>query len=83
MLGHYTLGQIKSHIHLVKGEPGEVIPQVAEERRPELIVMGTVARIGIPGFFIGDTAERVLASGDGSVLAVKPKGFVTPVALGD
>lgn len=83
LLGHYPHAELKTHVHLVKGEPGEVIPQVAEERRAELIVMGTVARTGIPGFFIGNTAERVLSSVDCSVLAVKPKGFVAPVALGD
>ncbi len=83
ILGHYPMGEIKAHIHLVKGEPGEVIPQLAEERRAELIVMGTVARTGIPGFFIGNAAERVLESVDCSVLAVKPRGFVTPVAASD
>ncbi len=83
LLGQYPLGQVKTQVHLVKGEPGEVIPRLAGERQVELIVMGTVARTGIPGFFIGNTAERVLTSVDCSVLAVKPDGFVTPIALGD
>ena len=83
LLGQYPLGQVKAQVHLVKGEPGEVIPRLAGERQVELIVMGTVARTGIPGFFIGNTAERVITSVDCSVLAVKPDGFVTPIALGD
>lgn len=33
------------------------------------------------GFFIGNTAETVLAQVDCSVLSVKPEGFVTPVTL--
>lgn len=83
LLDHYPMAKLKVHIHLVKGEPGEVIPALAEERQTELIVMGTVARTGLAGFFIGNAAERVLDSVDCSVLAVKPQGFVTPVALSD
>lgn len=83
LLGRYDLTKLKTQVHMVKGEPGEVIPQLAAERQVDLIVMGTVARTGIPGFFIGNTAERVLDSVDCSVLAVKPKGFVTPIAPSD
>jgi nucleotide-binding universal stress UspA family protein len=46
----------------------------------ELVVMGTVARAGIAGFLIGNTAERVLGKLPCSVLA-KPDGFVCPVSL--
>ena len=45
--------------------------------------MGTLCRTGIAGFFIGNTAETVLADVHCSVLTVKPQGFVTPVALED
>jgi len=41
--------------------------------------MGTVVRTGIEGFFIGNTAERILGQLRCSVLAVKPDGFVSPV----
>jgi nucleotide-binding universal stress UspA family protein len=43
--------------------------------------MGTVCRTGIAGFFIGNTAEKVLQEIDCSVLAIKPEGFETPVTL--
>jgi nucleotide-binding universal stress UspA family protein len=46
----------------------------------DVLVMGTVCRAGIPGFIIGNTAERVLDAVDCSVLVVKPEGFVSPVA---
>jgi len=65
--------------HLVKGVPGEVLPEVIRRRRVGLTVLGTVGRTGIPGFFIGNTAEAVLGRIRCSVLAVKPPGFVTPV----
>jgi len=38
-----------------------------------------VARTGIPGLVIGNTAERILNGLVCSVLTVKPDGFVTPV----
>jgi hypothetical protein len=41
--------------------------------------MGTLARTGIAGLFIGNTAEAVLHQVNCSVLTVKPEGFVTPV----
>ena len=43
--------------------------------------MGTVGRTGIPGLFIGNTAETVLRQVHCSVLTVKPEGFETPVRL--
>lgn len=42
--------------------------------------MGTVARSGLAGFVMGNTAERVLQRLRGSVLAIKPPGFVSPVS---
>lgn len=66
-------------IHLVKGNAPQVIPEFARKRRVELIVMGTVARTGISGLFIGNTAESILNQIECSILAVKPPGFETPV----
>ena len=67
--------------HLLKGMPREVIPRFAEKHRVELIIMGTVARTGIQGLIIGNTAEAILNQVACSVMAVKPPGFETPVAL--
>ena len=69
--------------HLLKGWAQEVIPELAARLDVDLIVMGTVARTGIPGFIMGNTAEEILNRIDCSVLATKPPGFVTPVTLGD
>ncbi len=69
-----------AHVHIRKGHAGDVIPAVIEDVNPNAIVMGTVARTGIPGLIIGNTAERVLATVNRSVLAVKPDGFVSPVS---
>jgi universal stress protein E len=71
----------KDHVHLVRGEPGEAIPRFAAAKGVDLIVMGTVARTGIAGLVIGNTAETILQRVPCSVLAVKPDGFVSPVTL--
>ena len=68
-------------VHLLKGDPADVIAGFAKAGRVDLIVMGTVARTGIGGLLIGNTAETVLQRVDCSVLAVKPAGFISPVGL--
>jgi nucleotide-binding universal stress UspA family protein len=62
-----------------RGEPEAVIPEFVVAQGIDLVVMGTVARGGIAGLLIGNTAERVLRRLPCSVLAVKPDGFVSPV----
>jgi nucleotide-binding universal stress UspA family protein len=64
---------------LLEGVAQEKIPQYVEENDIDLLVMGTVCRIGIPGYFIGNTAESILSEVSCSVLALKPEGFVSPV----
>jgi universal stress protein E len=46
-----------------------------------LMVMGTIGRGGLAGVMIGNTAERLLPQLSCSLLAVKPKDFVSPVRL--
>lgn len=67
-------------LHLIKGDAATVIPQLVAKLGIDLLTIGTVCRVGIPGFIIGNTAERVLDEVDCSVLTVKPEGFVSPVA---
>ncbi len=67
--------------HLRKGDPAAVITRIAEELKVEVVVMSTIGRTGIAGLFIGNTAETVLSAVRCSVLAIKPRGFVSPVTL--
>jgi len=62
-----------------QGKPALAISRLASEKQIDLLVMGTVCRTGIRGFFIGNTAEGVLRRVDCSLLTVKPKGFVSPI----
>jgi len=82
-LGQDALEYIKPNKHLLKGDPRKIIPALAEEVKADLVVMGTVARTGLSGFFMGNTAETILNQLNCSVLAIKPQGFVTPVTLDD
>lgn len=70
---------LSPQLHLPRGNPREAIPALARELKADLVVMGTVARTGIAGFIIGNTAENILDHIGCSVLAVKPDGFVSPV----
>jgi len=82
LTARHHVNELGGSIHLVSGDPREVLPRLARELRIGLIVMGTVARTGLPGLFMGNTAETILRSVDCSVLGVKPEGFVTPVKVG-
>ncbi len=67
-------------VELVQGEPEDAITGFAESHGVDVVVMGTVARTGIVGLVMGNTAERVLQRLRGSVLAVKPPGFTSALA---
>ncbi len=68
-----------SRFHLIKGLAKEVVPMKARELDSDLIVMGTLSRTGVPGYFIGNTSENILNQVRCSVLTLKPDGFVSPV----
>jgi len=79
LLGKDTVKYIQPRSHLVKGNASKEVPVLAENHNIDLIVMGTVGRVGIPGLIIGNTAESILEQAKCSVLAIKPEGFKTPV----
>lgn len=70
-------------IHMVHGEPSEALPALCELTHCNLVVLGTVARTGLSGLIMGNTAETILRSVSNSVLAIKPDGFESPVRLSD
>ena len=72
---------LESRAHVEEGRAAHVVTETAKRLEADLIVMGTVARTGIPGLIIGNTAEDVLSAAHCSVLAVKPPDFRTPVTL--
>jgi nucleotide-binding universal stress UspA family protein len=66
-------------IHHLHGKPDDKIPECVDETEIDVLVMGTLARTGISGFVIGNTAENILQSINCSLVAMKPEGFVSPI----
>ncbi|WP_320007722.1 universal stress protein [Maridesulfovibrio sp.] len=64
---------------IMHGDPGTIIPEYALEQKMDIVVMGSIARSGIAGLLIGNTAEKIAGSLTESLLAIKPAGFVSPV----
>jgi len=67
------------HVNYLRGQVGKVIPNFVETRAVDILVMGTVARSGILGFLVGNTAESIITELSCSLLALKPSSFVSPV----
>jgi nucleotide-binding universal stress UspA family protein len=82
LLAGVDLRGLVVHKHLPRSDnTSRVIVKLAKSKKIDLLVMGSVCRSGLAGFFIGNTAEKVLSEVNCSVLTVKPEGFVTPVTL--
>lgn len=80
-IGADVYGSVKRHTHLRQGFAGEEVTRLIAEFESDLIVLGTVARTGLSGLIMGNTAEEILDQANCSVLAVKPPGFVSQVKL--
>jgi universal stress protein E len=78
-LGEAAYDRLAPTFHLERGPATVVIPAAGERLGIDLMVMGTVARVGIAGLLIGNTAETILDQLDCAVLAIKPPGFESPV----
>lgn len=78
-VGQHVPTDVAVRERLAVGAPWQKISSAARRLHADLVVLGSVGRTGIPGFIIGNTAEKVLRYGDLSLLTVKPDGFVSPV----
>ena len=80
-MNHEELADVVT-VLLISAVAAHVIaPEFVVSEGIDVLVMGTVARGGVSGVLIGNTAERVLRKLPCSVLTVKPDGFVSPVRL--
>lgn len=78
-VGKESYDYIAPITHLVQGLPARKLTEMACQLNADLVVMGTLARSGLKGIVIGNTAESVLSSLNCSVLTVKPEGFESPL----
>lgn len=62
-----------NQIHIDQGPPELLIPQVAEEIQAKLVILGTVARSGLQGILLGNTAEQVLSRLKTDILVLPPE----------
>ena len=69
-----------SNTHVEEGLPESVIEKVALKLDAELVILGTIGRTGISAALIGNTAEHVIDQLNCDVLALKPEGYVSPMA---
>ena len=56
-----------------------VVPEVIEQKKVDLMIMGSVARTGISGLLMGNTAEKILSDATCSLLVIKPRGWFSPL----
>ena len=66
--------------HLRTGHPDAVIEKFIDERDIDLLVMGSVARSGVSGIVVGNTAEKILSRVNCSVMTLKPTGWQSPIS---
>lgn len=64
-----------------RGIAADVVTELVESAGIDILVMGTVARTGVAGLLIGNTAENVLRRLPCSLVALKPAGFVSPIKI--
>lgn len=66
------LGLVKHQIHTRTGDTARAVVEAARELHTDLIVMPTHGRRGLPHFFLGSVAERVVREAPCPVLTVRP-----------
>lgn len=60
----------ESRIHIEKGKARDIITKAASQLRADALIIGTVARQGIPGVLLGNTAEKILDQLEMDILVV-------------
>ena len=81
LLSAYQMSVSDDNVHILHGEVGASIVHFAKEHDVDMVVMGTVARSGISGLLMGNTAEHILSRIECSLLALKPDDLISPIPL--
>jgi nucleotide-binding universal stress UspA family protein len=66
-----------AHLHVEEGPADVLIQHFVRKLQATLTIIGTVARTGISGALIGNTAEVVLDAVESDVLVLKPQALMT------
>ena len=70
---------LASNTKLREGSPSAIVTEYGEEVDAGIIELGTVARSGISGLFIGNTAESMLEKTDRDMFVIKRESFESPI----
>jgi len=81
MAKHAKLFNInEERTYVREGLAEDIIDEVATEIDAELVILGTIGRTGFSAAIIGNTAEHVIDQLKCDVLALKPVGYISPLA---
>lgn len=78
-LGPEAQRYLQPELRLINGIPTNALIEQIEIEKPELLILGSVARTGLPGLLIGNTAESLAGKLQCSTLIVKPTDFRSPL----
>jgi nucleotide-binding universal stress UspA family protein len=81
LLARHGMKIADDNVHFVKAEAAQAMAQLTAGGDVDLLLIGTTARAGVAGAIMGNTAEKIVDQVPCSILALKPKGFVSPVTL--
>lgn len=71
---------LKGDVVVMHGVPFQIIIDVAQDRKADLIVMGTHGRTGLPHVLLGSVAEKVARLAPCPVLVARPKTHAVDAA---
>jgi len=73
--------ELLAGVHYERGQAGNAVPKLAQELGAGVVLLGSAARRGLDGFFIGGVAESIIGRLKCSALVIKRPGFVSPVRV--
>ncbi|MGR5061436.1 universal stress protein [Photobacterium sp. DNB22_13_2] len=79
LLMPYENTPIGTSIKVLEGETRHILPKFVNNEGIDLVVLGSLSRTGVAGFFMGNTAESLLNEINCSVITLKPDDFKSPV----
>jgi universal stress protein E len=68
-------GVAPEHIHVFYGDPAATLAQKASISGAELLVIGSLCRLGLGRFVAGSVAGQLIDAVNCDLLALKPDGF--------
>lgn len=70
-----------SQLHVMQGHPDHVIPKLANDLEPQLLVLGMHTRDGLFELLFGHTLQGIVSAVDCDILAIQPNVLITQPLL--